>query len=35
LPSRFTNAVDKRALWLGELTVRRAPGRANFEKCPM
>ena len=34
-PSGFTNAVDSSALRLGELTMRRAPGRTNYEKCPM
>jgi hypothetical protein len=31
----LTKAVDRSALLLGELATRFAPGRTNFEKCPM
>jgi hypothetical protein len=29
------NAAERSALRLGELAIRLAPGRTNFEKCPM
>jgi hypothetical protein len=34
-PSGLTKAVESSALRLGELAILRAPGRTNFEKCPM
>jgi hypothetical protein len=34
-PDGFSNVVLSRVLLLAEVLTRRAPGRMNFEKCPM
>ena len=35
LPSRLRNAVAIKVSTIEEHEIRRAPGRMNFEKCPM